>query len=354
MSYFIRNGNTFRVAANEAMDLHNSLPVGNYTVQKDAFGNLYLEMVDSFTPIKRLYGDTQKNADRILNTYRDRPNSTGVMLSGEKGSGKTLLAKTLSIEAAKEGMPTILINQAWCGDTFNKLIQDIDQPCVVLFDEFEKVYDSDEQEMALTLLDGVFPSKKLFVLTCNNKYRVDEHMRNRPGRIYYMLDFSGVSHEFIREYCEENLKNKDHTEKLCQVASLFDKFNFDMLKAVVEEMNRYNETPQEALKMLNAKPEYSSNVDFNIELVVDGVRVESSKLDARKWVGNPLRSVVQLDYAVDVDDDDELSTWESVCFTPADIMQVDSRTGKFVYQNAQGQLLTLNRIEEQTFNYLAF
>jgi len=96
MSYFIRNGNTFRVSAEEAMDLHQTLPVGNYTVKQDMFGNLFLEMVDSFTPLKKLYGSTQKNADRILNTYNSRDVSTGVMLAGEKGSGKSLLAKTLS------------------------------------------------------------------------------------------------------------------------------------------------------------------------------------------------------------------------------------------------------------------
>ena len=29
------------------------------------------------------------------------------------------------------------------------------------------------QTHVLTLLDGVFPSRKLFVLTCNDKYRID-------------------------------------------------------------------------------------------------------------------------------------------------------------------------------------
>ena len=78
---------------------------------------------------------------------------------------------------------------------------------MVLFDEFEKVYDSDEQEEMLTLLDGVFPSKKLFVLTCNDKWRVNQHMRNRPGRIFYMLDFTGLDEDFVVEYCHDNLKN---------------------------------------------------------------------------------------------------------------------------------------------------
>ena len=137
MSYFIRNGNTFKVADNESLDIQERLPVGNYTIKQDQFGNMFLEMIDSFEAPKRLYGDTTKNAGRILNTFLDRTVSTGVLLTGEKGSGKTLLAKTLSIEAAKQDIPTVIINSDWHGDQFNKLIQNIDQPCVVLFDEFE-------------------------------------------------------------------------------------------------------------------------------------------------------------------------------------------------------------------------
>lgn len=32
MSHFIRNGNTFRVTPKEALDIQNTLPVGNYSV----------------------------------------------------------------------------------------------------------------------------------------------------------------------------------------------------------------------------------------------------------------------------------------------------------------------------------
>jgi hypothetical protein len=80
---------------------------------------------------------------------------------------------------AKQGVPTIVINAPWCGDKFNTLIQSIQQPCIVMFDEFEKVYSSEEQEAMLTLLDGIYSSKKLFLLTSNDKWRVDSHMRNR-------------------------------------------------------------------------------------------------------------------------------------------------------------------------------
>jgi len=248
MSYFLKSGISFRVTSKEAMDLHDQLPAGNFTIKENPMsGELYLEQIDSFEIKGKRYGDLDKNTARIFNTFMDRSASTGVMLTGEKGSGKSLLAKALSIHAADNGHPTIVINNAWTGDKFNALIQAIEQPCVVLFDEFEKVYDAQEQEAMLTLLDGVFPSKKLFVITCNDKWRVDSHMRNRPGRIYYMLDYTGLTQDFIIEYCEDNLKAKEHIDKICSIAMLFNQFNFDMLKALVEEMYRYNESPEEAL-----------------------------------------------------------------------------------------------------------
>ena len=114
MTYYIRNGNQFDVAKEKALDIQDHLPAGNYIVkQRPMEGPLYLEGVDDFQSVKKLYGSTTKDAERILNTYKSRGISTGILLNGEKGSGKTLLAKTLSIEGAKLGIPTIIINAPW-------------------------------------------------------------------------------------------------------------------------------------------------------------------------------------------------------------------------------------------------
>ena len=351
MTFYLRNGTAFRVTDEANIDLHTTLPAGNYVVKLNQMsGELYLEQIDSFVSPKKIYGDTTRNVERIINTYFDRTSSTGVMLAGEKGSGKTLLSKQVCVAAAEKNIPTIVINSAWHGDQFNTLIQSIDQPCVILFDEFEKVYDRDEQEAILTLLDGVFPSKKLFILTCNDKWRVDAHMRNRPGRIFYMIDFTGLDPAFIEEYCEDNLNAKKHITAICKLSNLFGEFNFDMLKAIVEEMNRYNETPQEAMKLLNAKPEFGEKVTYNVQLVIENVVVPIEHLENETWTGNPVSGEIDIsyrDYNKKDKNDWEWASWE---FSTNDLKSVDATQGRFVFADANASL-TLTRIRSKAYDY---
>jgi len=355
MTYFLKQGNTYKVAKKEALDLKEKLPAGNYVVKKnDMTGELYLEAIDKFEFKGKVYGDTMKRAERILHSFNDRPASTGVMLTGEKGSGKTLLAKMLSIEGYKKKIPTIVINAPWCGDQFNAFIQSIEQSVIIVFDEFEKVYDEADQESMLTLLDGVYPSKKLFVLTCNDKWRVNQHMRNRPGRIFYSLEYKGLDADFIREYCNDNLVNKEHIEKIVGIAGTFDQFNFDMLKALVEEMNRFNETPQEAMEMLNAKPEYGDESNYKIKLVMNGEEVSETNFEEKEWCGNPLRKRVHVNYKVtDVDEEtgDEDWSWESIIFDPSQLKKIDDSGTKFVFVNKDGAQLVLSKVKQQNYKY---
>lgn len=353
MTYFLKSGNTYKVSSKEAMDLHEHLPAGNYVIKKDMFDNFFLEEIDRFEIKGKVYGDTMKRAERILSTFSDRSVSTGVMLTGEKGSGKTLLAKMLSVKGYDQDIPTIVINAAWCGDKFNSLIQSIEQPLIVVFDEFEKVYDEHEQEAMLTLLDGVYPTKKLFVLTCNDKWRVNTHMKNRPGRIFYNLEYKGLEEAFIREYCEDNLKAKEHIDKIVGIAGTFDQFNFDMLKALVEEMNRYNETPQDAMTMLNARPEYGANSRYAIKLLINGEEIKDTSYEEKEWEGNPLNKSVGISYKVVENEgtDDESWDWESIRFNPAELKKIDSNGTKYVFTNDKGTSLILTKVKEKSYSY---
>ena len=368
MSYFLKSGATFRVATKESMDLHEKLPAGNYVVKMDPMENFYLEHIEDFTSPSKMYGDTVRHTQRIIDTFWQRDKSTGVALVGEKGSGKTLLSKNISIELAKVGVPTIVINTPWHGDKFNTLIQSIEQPCIVLFDEFEKVYDREQQEHMLTLLDGIYSSKKLFVLTCNDKWRVDSHMQNRPGRIFYLLTFKGLEANFIREYCNDNLNNKTHIETIVNVSSIFASFNFDMMKAMVEEMNRYDESPQKSLEMLNVKPEFDGGIQYNVEIYKNDRK--AYRTSPSVWTGTPLAcdeehfsfwlkgkdkspQQVSMTDAVDEIFDEDESKWYEENFSANDMVKFDTKAGQFIFEK-DGTTMILSKVQTRSFNWDAF
>ena len=374
MSYFLKSGNTFRVATKESMDLHDALPAGNYVIKMDPFENFFLEHIEDFDVPSKVYGNVLRQTERVINTFNNRGKSTGVLMTGEKGSGKTMLSKNICIEMAKQGVPTIVINQPWHGEKFNTLIQSIQQPAVVLFDEFEKVYDREQQEQMLTLLDGVYSTQKLFILTCNDRWRVDSHMRNRPGRIYYYFDFKGLEEEFIREYCRDNLNNKSHIDTLANIAGVFSAFNFDMLKATVEEMNRYDESPQEALRVLNVRAEFDSGTAYDVKIYRGDE--EANRISPQLWTGTPLakddlefsfhiqnpnerenrvrNSVPEpvltcADDEAEMEDDKEYG-WMEIDLKPSDLVKLDTKTGRFIFEK-DGITVILNRVRERSFNF---
>ena len=284
MSHFIRSGNTFKVFPGNSLDIQESLPVGNYTVRFSPMEGFSLEQVEPFRMPGKVYGDCLRNADRIVNTFTKRDGNTGVLLTGEKGSGKTLLARQIAIQS---GLPVIIINSDHSGDNFNSFLSSITQPCIVFLDEFEKTYNRESQEKILTLLDGTYQSRKLFLLTSNDKFRIDNNMKNRPGRIFYLIEFGGLEEEFIIEYCRDNLNDQSYLTDVVRVSRLFDIFNFDLLAAIVEESNRYGENPKDLLGLLNAKPEYGGEVSYSAVVKILDTVVPPGSLSSETYALNP-------------------------------------------------------------------
>ena len=248
---------------------HKILPVGTYIIQFDKRGEeFYLEKINDFVLPKKIYGKADSDAKRIMKTFLSRSLSTGVLLSGIKGAGKTLLAKQVSVLAKTDNIPTIIVNKDWHGDTFNAFIQSIESEAIVIFDEFEKIYGWDTQRKVLTLLDGVFPTKKLFIITTNRSNEVSEFLINRPGRIYYNFKFNTLGQDFIKEFCQDNLKDKSQIKVVLKYTSIFSFFNFDMLNAAVEEMNRYGESLTEVIDILNIEPEMHDE-SYKLSIVVN-------------------------------------------------------------------------------------
>ena len=198
MSIYNKKGSEIWIER-EADTSYKELPVGTYSIQAHPLAGLYLQKVDNYSHDGKVYGITPKHVERVVHTFHDRNVNTGLLLQGEKGSGKTLLAKLLSMELLKQGISTLIVNSPFAGEGFNEFVNKINTPCMVLFDEFEKVYDYSKQDDLLTLFDGaaVNNSKKLFVLTMNSYFRVTDFIKNRPGRFFYNIQYKGFKPEFI-------------------------------------------------------------------------------------------------------------------------------------------------------------
>lgn len=275
---FIKSDNVWSFAPDACLDVRDGLPAGNYTFcQHPVTKEYYLEESEAFDLPARLYGKTRRHGERILAAFRDRLPGTqvGVLLSGAKGSGKTLLAKHI---ASISGLPVIIVNTPFTDDRFMRSIQGIEQPAVILFDEFEKLYVKEAQEAILTLFDGVYTARnKIMIITCNDRHAIQDFFHNRPSRLRYAINFEGLETEFIEEYCAESLDDKKYVDDIIGLAAACDEFNFDMLQTLVQELNRYGDEFDDAIEILNIKP-----VGSNSRLQWS-VKVESPDLPNATW-----------------------------------------------------------------------
>lgn len=359
MTKFFQDKNIYTIASEKALPKPvDILPVGNYTLKLSPMIGPYLEMSEPYEELPKTYGDLQTDAKRIVNTWLDRKVSTGVLLHGEKGSGKTLLTKMVGRLVAELQIPTIFINENFTGEWFANLLQSIEQPVYILFDEFEKVYDDEAQQGLLTMLDGIYSSNKLFLFTCNDKHRVSALMQNRPGRVFYSIGFEGLDYMFIKQYCQDHLKDQTQTEKVCSFAQLFWKFNFDMLKALVQEMNRYNETPHQASRLLNAKPEGGARdyygLELKLEVALKAGEFLSPGLEDKSCT--PLESTFQFNVyrtqksTKDKDEDAQVYV-RTILFRNVDVQGLNPEKGEYFFRNKAGDQLNLIRRPRETVDY---
>lgn len=216
---------------------------------------------DHFDLPSKLYGNIEARADKVVHAYNDRPSSTGVLSTGDKGAGKTELSKLICNKMLAQDIPVIVVNEPYSGDEFNQFINKLGEICI-FFDEFVKIYNKNEnsnsqhqpQNDLLTLLQGTASKKRLIVITENNEWLINDYMKNRPGRIYYHFRYDKIDESVISDYCIEFNIPQSIIGKITYLHNTSLEFSFDILKALVEEYLRYpNEDFDSLVADLNVK-----------------------------------------------------------------------------------------------------
>lgn len=283
---YLRRGDDVDFVDTTDLAVTDTLPVGTYQLKCAEFRGFYLSKMKDFKVTERIYGDAPKVAGMIYNGFTSRSASTGALLHGYKGTGKTSLVKMIAEQAIKDGKPVIFVNEQFSGSDFNSVFGKLPDS-VVVFDEFEKVYSSHEQADLLTLFDGTVNSKCLFLLTANSYAGINSHLINRPGRLLYSIEFDGLSEDVIDEYLEVNLQHPDLAAGIRKVFSVFSGTTFDMMKGLVDEVNRTGQEATELLPYLNidiASDEYarySGVVHRNGKVVDSSLSLDRSPLAQR-------------------------------------------------------------------------
>ena len=193
-STYSETGGQVRVY-DSAVKAHDSLPLGTYRVRfssKEGFS--LVRTADLAVGAEKVYGQREAKVDKIFRTYARLDRNLGVMLSGNKGQGKSMFLRMVAERAIAQELPVVLVTED--ADGIVDFLDTLDE-CLVIFDEFEKVFASgrghlaepNRQNQFLTLFDGMSSVRRIYCVTVNDVQDVSHYIVNRPGRFHYHMRF---------------------------------------------------------------------------------------------------------------------------------------------------------------------
>lgn len=357
---FYNNGNTVRVIDYDSDQITDQLKPAIYSVGKDMAGFFLSYVKDRFELPKKIYGSTEERADRVLRAYDSRSQSTGVMMTGDKGSGKTLLSSILCNRLIDRGLPVILIESKYSGAGFYDLLENLgDAP--LFFDEFGKVFsqkdsdgeERDDQNSLLGVFDGARSKKRLILVTENETFRINDFMKNRPGRMFFHFRYQKLEEDLVREYCEDKDVPQDIINSILFRIEASSEFSFDSLKAVIEEYLRCQTDIEEIFSVLNIEQIRENEHKLKVLKVIDAdTKVEYKVLTEE--IRQPF-NVYGSEYITYVYEVDEEGNERTRNVNPCVNDLVERSNDKFVYhceERRKNLIVICEKVKEiQPMNY---
>lgn len=256
--HILNSGSTYRFYND--LNIISLLPTKNYLFNYDDFGNCWLEDLEDFKYPSKIYDVSDNLRSMIKVAFDSKSRNLGVLLTGNKGQGKSLTAKLICKDI---NLPTIIINKQIPNYVdFVAFLNSIKQDYILFVDEFEKLFkttndketDYKTQEVFLSFMDGVLTneSKILFLLTTNES--VNTYFINRPSRIKFLQEYEELSEELFHMITDDLLVNKSFKQDLEESVSLLN-MNIDLLISILEDVNLFNKPFSEFATMYNYKNE---------------------------------------------------------------------------------------------------
>lgn len=188
---------------------------------------------------------------RVLNNFNsNKNNTTGVLLTGDKGTGKSVTAKVL---AEKANLPIIVINPDLEEKYLEEFFKEFDIPVCILFDEVDKNFDT---EQMLTFLDGMHKTaKKLVIMTANDEDILSNYIKNRCSRIRYYRHYNmkDDAKEYAELICEaKGIENKDEVVNF--IINNINHPSIDNISSFIDEViftKDWNLSLKEVLEFMN-------------------------------------------------------------------------------------------------------
>jgi hypothetical protein len=247
-SQWVRSGNVFQ--QQEISQQQKLLDPGVYRVDMNDFTKeLYLTLTDDIfqMPVK-LYGSDRAFAERCVRTYNATKGNMGLLLSGVKGTGKTVTAQLISNIMRQ---PVLVVTTKY--DSLPKFINGVQQDIIVFIDEYEKIYNNYDHSV-LTVMDGVLSTayRRMFLFTTNDPW-VNQNMLQRPSRIRYVKTFGDLDRATIEEVVDDLLIHKELREDTVEYLTTLETITIDITKALIDEVNIHKESPKEFKSFFNTK-----------------------------------------------------------------------------------------------------
>lgn len=241
-----QSGNKYYL--NDIASQKENLSKGVYTLKYNDMKGFYLDLSENeFTFSHKIYGKDSVFINRCIKTYTNTVSNLGVLLSGLKGTGKSVTAKQL---CNKLNLPVVVINEAF--DDIATFLSEISQDVIVLIDEYEKIFE--KSYALLPIMDGVSMSKyrRVFILSTNDTF-INENLLNRPSRIRYHKAYGNLDADTCREIIDDILINKEFKEDLLEVISTLSIVTIDLVISLIEEVNIHQEKASIFITTFNAE-----------------------------------------------------------------------------------------------------